>query len=76
MQFCYLLCLCYLILRKKIKYIMVAIPVILFHASLYLSIPSQDPRYVLGLVELFPFFSMIVFSAHETEKSDMKEAYL
>ena len=72
-QFCYLLCLCYLILRKKLKYFMLAIPAVLFCASLYLSIPAQDPRYVLGMVELFPFFGIIVFSAGGANRVAMSD---
>ncbi|MBR1711623.1 MAG: hypothetical protein IJ719_22830 [Clostridia bacterium] len=65
-QFCYILLFCRLIIQKKKRLVVGILPVVIYHASLYLSIPAQDPRYILGMIEVFPFFSVIALTATES----------
>ncbi len=58
-QFAYFALICFLFARKRKRDIVMALPVVLFQASLYLSIPSQDPRYILGMIEVFPLFAVL-----------------
>ena len=58
-QFCYFALICFLAKKKQKRFIVPALPIVLFQASLYLSIPSQDPRYVLAMLTAFPFFAVM-----------------
>ena len=58
-QFCYFALICFLIKNRMKRFVVPALPIVFFQASLYLSIPSQDPRYVLAMITAFPFFAVI-----------------
>ncbi len=58
-QFCYIVLICLALRNKKGNLIIVAVPVLLYYLSLYLSIPTQATRYVIGLSEILPFFAGI-----------------
>ncbi|MBE5829990.1 MAG: hypothetical protein E7305_11125 [Butyrivibrio sp.] len=58
-QFCYIVLICLAIRNKKGNLVIVASPVLLYYLSLYLSIPTQATRYVIGLSEILPFFAGI-----------------
>ncbi len=67
-QFVYTALICFLALHKKKRYICVALPVVIYQASLYLSIPSQDPRYVLPMIETLPLFLVVCgFAGQKSE---------
>ena len=58
-QFCYIVLICLAFRKKKGNLVIVAAPVFLYYLSLYLSIPTQATRYVIGLSEILPFFAGI-----------------
>lgn len=58
-QFCYIVLICLAFRKKKANLVFVALPVMLYYLSLYLSIPVQATRYVMGLNEILPFFAGI-----------------
>jgi hypothetical protein len=58
-QFCYFALICFLIKNRMKRFVVPALPIVFFQASLYLSIPSQDPRYVLAMITAFPFFAVM-----------------
>ena len=58
-QFCYFALICFLVKNKGKRFVVPALPIVFFQASLYLSIPSQDPRYVLAMIAAFPFFAVM-----------------
>ena len=58
-QFCYFALIFFLIKNKMKRFVVPALPIVFFQASLYLSIPSQDPRYILAMITAFPFFAVM-----------------
>lgn len=47
---------------KRGKNVLALLPLFLFLASLFISIPSQDPRYILATIEAGPFFAIQALS--------------
>ena len=50
-----------LIRKRKSTLLLMAVPIALFAATLFISIPAQDPRYVLSFVEVGMFFAIVAY---------------
>ena len=64
-QFIYLIYIAMMILNKNKKKILILLPVIVIQLLLYISVPSQDPRYVLPMVIIFPLVTILTFIKKE-----------
>ena len=50
-----------LIKKKRAEWLFMILPVVIFAATLFVSIPAQDPRYVLSFVEVGMFYALVAF---------------
>ena len=60
-QFIYLIYIVISILNKEKKKILFLLPIIIIQLLLYISLPSQDPRYVLPMIIIFPLATILTF---------------
>ncbi len=69
-QFCYVVLIVLACRNKHKEIILVAVPIMVYYLSLYLSIPQQITRYVIGAIEILPFFAGVCFSRCTYDKGN------
>lgn len=61
----------YVLAKKRRKDMMLIIlPVVIFAATLFVSIPAQDPRYILSFIEVETFYGVVAFSYQNKKQTN------
>ena len=67
-QFVYLIYIGMMILDKNKKKVLILIPIIITNLLLYISMPSQDPRFILPMIIIYPLVTVLTFTKKDKIK--------